>query len=105
MSPRTRSLLDRVRLSESGGFDQRSIIEYRVFAKRPDAGRNDRAMLGRVKEDVQRCPRRSFEPVWIVKRSAIDAKDLGEALEIEKKLGTAGRAEIDGDPFSAAFRS
>jgi hypothetical protein len=89
-------LLDSLWLSKDEGLDWCSIIEHHVFAKCADAGGNDRSMLSRVKEDVSRYLRSALEPVWVVKRSAIDTKYLGESLKVEKKLCTAGRAETDG---------
>ena len=90
--------------SKDDGFDRCSVVERCVLAKCFKTGGDDGAVLRDVEEDVSRYARGALEPVRLVKCSAIDAKYVGKSFEIQKQLGAAGRAEIDGDPLSASFR-
>ncbi len=56
-------------------------IEHRVLAKRTETGRNDRASLSRVQEDVSGRLGRAIKPVRVVKCSTVDAKYLGKSFQ------------------------
>lgn len=88
---------------QNAGFNRCPVGQHRMFKKCVEASRYYRSVLSYTKKNMLGIMRCLFEPVWFVKRSAIDTDHLRKSLEFEEDLRPAAIAKVYRYHFAAAF--